>query len=731
MRLISRFLHLLRRGGIYIAAVLILLGSWYYARRWARPNFPPQKAWEEQASRVRILRDEWGIPHVFGKSDADTAFGLAYAHAEDDFPLIQGGMIAARGQLSVLLLGKTAIINDYYVRLFRIREETAERYEAVDPAMRRVLQAYADGLNYYAALHPDEADTRFFPVTGADVLGGFIHKLPLFVGLDKAMGAVSENNFAIGDKLDRPAIPDSEDKPTALAYSLVGSNTQAVSRNKSTDGITRLNVNSHQPWEGPVAWYEAHLVSEEGWNMTGGTFPGAPFILHGHNDHLGWAHTVNHPDLLDVYKLEMHPDGSLKYKWDGEWKDMEVTEASIPIDTGFFFFRFKREILRAMPGPVLRTPFGFYAFRVAGFERLYRGPEQWYRMNKARNLAEWKDAMRVQGLPLFNTVYADKTNILYVYNGNLPMRDPSFSWRTVLPGNTSRALWHDYLPFDKLPMVENPPSGFVQNCNSTPFQATIGPGNPDPARYAKAFGIDTRQTNRAVRSLELFGKPGKLSRDDFLLYKWDRQYVKGTPIYRHAIDPVLRSFHPENDDEKKALEMLRNYDGSAEEWSTTAALAILTYREIWAEADLEKLGTYSDPLVKFREAVRYLKKNYGRIDVPLGEVQRLRRGSVDLPVGGGPDVMSAVHAEEKDGHLIGAAGDSYVLFVEFAPEGTQSWSIHQYGNVNRPGSRHYADQAELFVHRNLKKALRTEREIRQRLEAEYHPGREKTGAKNK
>ncbi len=729
MRITLRLFQFFKRVGIYIAAVILLLGFWYTARRLARPAFAAEKAWVEQASRVRILRDEWGIPHVFGSSDADTAFGLAYAHAEDDFPFIQGGMVAARGQLSTLMLGKTAIINDYYVRLFQIREETAARYQSVDPAVRRVLEGYAAGINYYAALHPGEADLRYFPVTGADVLGGFIHKLPLFVGLDKAMGDVSEKNYAVGDKLDRSAIPDTEDKPTAMHFALVGSNAHAVARTKSTDGITRLNVNSHQPWEGPVAWYEAHLVSEEGWNMTGGTFPGAPFILHGHNEHLGWAHTVNHPDLVDVYKLEMHPDGSLKYKWDGAWKELQVSEASIPIDTGFFYFRFTKEILQSVHGPVLRTPFGFYAFRVAGFERLYRGPGQWFQMNKARNLAEWKDAMRAQGLPLFNTVYADRTNIHYVYNGNLPLRDPSFSWRTVLPGNTSRALWNDYLPYDKLPMVENPPSGFIQNCNSTPFFATRGPGNPDPSRYAKSFGIDVRQTNRAVRSLELFGRPGRISRDDFLLYKWDRQYAKGTPIYRHAIDPILRSFQPQNDDEKKALEMLRAYDGSAEEWSTTAALAILTYREIWKEADLDKLGTYSDPIVKFREAVRYLKKNYGRIDVPLGDVQRLRRGRVDLPVGGGPDVLSAVHATEEGGHLVGAAGDSYVLFVEFAPEGVQSWSVHQYGNVNRATSRHYADQAPLFVRRNLKKALRTEKEIRQRLESEYHPGGEKTASK--
>jgi acyl-homoserine-lactone acylase len=349
--------------------------------------------------------------------------------------------------------------------------------------------------------------------------------------------------------------------------------------------------------------------------------------------------------------------------------------------------------------------------------------EQWYKMGKARNFAEWKKAMRIQGIPMFNTVYADHRNIFYVFNALIPRRKPGFEYSQYLPGDRSDLIWHRYLPFDALPSVTNPPSGFVQNCNSSPFRTTTGAGNPEREGFAADAGIHTRMTNRSLRSLELLSKPGKISRSQFLEMKWDRAYTRQSPIYTEAIDPVLL-MTPKDEEERQAIDLLRKWDGRTDETSRAAMLAILTWLPVWFD---KEVGTGRDtPRVQdtFRDAIRELKSAHGRIDPELGEAQKLVRGDLRLPIGGGPDIMNAVYTV-KDGKLRrGWAGDSYVLVVEFSKTATVSSSIHQFGNSSRPQSPHYADQAPLFVKRMLRPSLRTKSAIEERLESRYRPGEE-------
>ncbi len=488
-------------------------------------------------------------------------------------------------------------------------------------------------------------------------------------------------------------------------------------------GSRALAVNSHQPWEGPVAWYEVQIVSGEGWNMTGGTFPGAPFLLVGHNEHLGWAHTVNTPDEIDVYEIVGDPSRPHAYRFDGASRDLEVRDAALQVDLGYFTLTIHRKILASVQGPVLETKHGLYAVRFAGIGEGIRAVEQWFRMNKARSFAEWKQAMRLQGIPMFNTAYADRTNIYYVYNALLPRRTPGFDYRNVLPGDRSDVVFHDYLPFDALPQVENPPAGFVLTCNSSPFQATAGPGNPDPAAYPADMGIERGLSNRARRSLALLGGAAPISGRDFREMKFDRTYDRQSTMFTLVVDPLLASFAPKTPDEAKALEQLREWDGVADERSPGATVAILTYKAIDPDMRSEGDPSFSDPADALRDTVRWLLAARGRVDVPLGDVQRLVRGSVDLPLGGGPDVMNAAYARREKKRLVGVQGDSYVLLVDFADGGPHSRSIHQYGAATlRPDSPHYADQAPLFVKRELKPAWRTLEEIRANLEREYRPG---------
>lgn len=752
-----------RTAGVLAALVLAALTA-TAMRRILRPPAPAAtEAQLERAARVEIVRDEWGVPHIHGQSNADAAFGLAFAHAEDDYALIEAALIAARGELARSVLSEGALINDFYVRLFRVREQVATGYERLSPDVREVLEAYADGLNYYVSLHPEEADTRFYPVRGSDVAAGFVHKIPLFQAVHRPLKAIlgGEKELKAGDRIQRPfdntgvADPRKTNEADRGAarnarpgagtapfpdYRMIASNAHAVGRRRSADGVIRLNVNSHQPWEGPVAWYEAHIRSDEGWNMIGGTFPGAPMIFHGHNENLGWAHTVNAPDMWDVFELEMHPEEPYRYRFGDRWLELEVREDSIAVDLGPFVWNESREFYTSVYGPTLKTEAGkFFSIRSVGREDLILAVEQWYRMNLAANFAEWREAMRMNAIPMFHTVYADRTNIHYVYNAKIPVRSEKYDWHTVVPGNTPETLWTEYLAYDRLPSVTNPPADYIQNCNSDPFYTTDGAGNPRRSDFSTTAGIEARMTNRALRSHELFGGDESITREEFLRYKWDRSYTRGGSIYAEAILPVLDAFGfpgdvdsetpaaselalPTNRFEREALMLMRDWNGATDETNAAATVAILTFRPIFQAIVLDRSLDTPDPVESFRSAVSFLVKNYGRVAVPLGEVQRLRRGAVDLPIGGGPDILNATHAKVENGRLIGWAGDSYILLVEFYPDGPRGSALHQYGNVNRPDSPHYADQAALFTRRTLRRSLFNELDIRERTARVYRPG---------
>ncbi|MCX5772025.1 MAG: penicillin acylase family protein, partial [Candidatus Hydrogenedentes bacterium] len=444
--------------GVVVASVLVVAAVWTASCATRDTLIPPPGTYD-----VRILRDTWGVPHIFGKTDADCAYGLAYAHAEDDYATIIEALRGARGKMAAVK-GKDLAPQDFAVGLLRVREIVAEKYQTdLSPEARALCDAYAAGLNHYAALHPKEKDGRgLLPFTGQDVVAGFVLKAPMFFGLD------SKVKELFGEERRRPVSEKNTSTASVLTNGLpIGSNAFAVSPLRSSDGQTFLNINSHQPWEGVVAWYEAHLHSEQGLDIVGGTFPGAPVILVGHNRHLGWAHTVNNADLADIYVLDINPDNPNQYKFDGQWRDLEVRKVPITVKIwGPIRWTVKREALWSVYGPTVRQPHGTYSIRYSSQGDI-RQVEQWYRMGKSTNLEEWQAAMRMGSIGSFNCVYADeKGNIYYLFNALLPLRNEAYDWEQYLPGNTSETLWTQYAPLDKLPQVLNPPSGFIQSCNS-------------------------------------------------------------------------------------------------------------------------------------------------------------------------------------------------------------------------------------------------------------------------
>ncbi len=692
---------LLKGGGL----LTLLLGLFSLV---SPGRFDFQRPDASQRYDVRILRDSWGVPHVFGVTDADAAYGLAYAHAEDDFQTIQKHILAARGELAAAL-GPQATANDYLVALLQSRQNIAARYETdLSLETRLVCEGYAAGLNHFAALYPDAILYDMFPVAGEDIAAGFVNKIPSFFGLHKAVAD----------------LPQWKQVMSATGPER-GSNAFAISPLRGENGQTFLAINSHQPWDGADAWYEAHVHSEAGWDMVGGVFPGIPMILQGHNRNLGWAFSVNHPDLVDVYQLEMNPDNEMQYRFDGQWYDLtaEVVRLKVGI-LGPFSKVVDRDVLRSVHGPALKTEHGTYAIRYSGMDEI-RHAEQWFRMNKAQTFSEFYSAMAIQAIPNSNVVYADRTgNIFYLYNAKLPVRNSVYDWSRPVPGSTSGTLWHEFLPFAELPQVLNPRSGFVLNCNSSAFQVTAGPENAVQWSYPANFGIDADLNNRARRLLKLLSHDRSISEAEFHAYKYDMVYDPQSTMARY-VARLLQMSPPADSLTREALQRLHSWDLSAGEDNTGAALAVLTFQPF-----LEQEIRHADDEMILEALVRAamkLQSEYGRIDVPWHEVNRLRHGGLDLGLGGGPGLLHTINGRLlQDGRLKAYAGDSYILMVSWDAGGNvHSQSIHQYGSAPaRPGSPHFSDQSILFSQRKLKPVWMDELDIRENLQKEYRPGEE-------
>ena len=682
------------------------------------PPDPAALIAKAQQYDVHIKRDTFGVPHVIGRRDVDVAFGFGFAHAQDDFATIQQVALAVRGQLAATE-GQKAAVTDYLVHLFRVWETVNARYEIdLPPDVRHVMEAYADGVNYFAALHPSQTMRGALPLTGKDVVAGFVFKLPFFYGLDKVLLKLTEPEGGKGiSKGGKDAFLVTHD---ALP---VGSNAVAVGPRRSADGATRLLVNSHQPYSGPVAWYEAVLDSGEGWHVAGGFFPGSPFMLHGHNEHLGWANTVNEPDLVDIYRLTTNPANQNQYWLDGQWRDFEKSDAKIRVKIwGPLVWPAHREVLYAVQGPVLKTERGVFAIRYAGMNEM-RQPLEYYRLNKAGTLADWRAAMALQALPSLNFVYADeKGNIGYVYNGLFPVRQEGTDWKGTLPGDRSDMIWHAYLPFDKVPQLWNPPSGFVFNSNNTPFHSTAPADDLKPQDFSPTLGIQTNMTNRAWRALETYGADPRITAASFHAYKYDLSYSARSDLAQIVAD--ICAIDPGKDaDLQQAQEILKRWDRETEVANRSAALAVLMGEPVLVA---KEQGTSPPrPIDTLREAIQSLKTHFGRLDPEWGEVNRLRRGTVDLAIDGGPDTYRAVYGDKQlDGTLTAMAGDTLIMFVSWDKSGRlTSESIHQFGSATMDkSSLHYADQSALFVAMKTKSVLFTRAQLAGHVEIDYRPG---------
>lgn len=700
---------------VLVLVIVVALASWepIFAEQPGSPP-PPHKYTAD------ISRDEFGVPHIHGKTDPDVAFGVAYAHAEDDFSTLQDVVAMTRGRYGAIA-GQDGAGVDFAYHFIGARETAHRHYGELPADVRAVLDGYASGLNRYAEQHAGEIKLgRLFPVNGEDIAAGFALRQPFFFGLDRVLGPLAKGEPQLpehGSSLTGAAptnltkgggdqmVPDPA-MPLPLPMGSVaessGSNAFAVTPQRAGDGVTRLISNSHQPYHGGVAWYELEIDSDSGWHFAGATFPGSPYPFLGHNENLGWTNTVNRPDLIDLYKLDANADAT-QYKLDGKWVQLEKQRVWLPVRFGPLVLPIPRTVWRAAQGPAMVTPSGVYALRYAGIDSI-ESLEQYYRITKAQDFAQWQKAMALQGIPATNFIYADKAgNIADWYNAAIPDRKAGPDWRHAVSGSDSNLIWKGPIPFASYPHLINPASGFLFNSNNTPLVAA-GPGSElNPATIPAIWGVETDMTNRARRAVKLLSEPGPITRDRLYGIKFDTGYEREGYV-AYMLDGITKLDLRGEPSLQKAQALLATWDLKADGKGKADALAVMVLEEAMSAS--YGLRPMPDPKTELAKAAAHLTKYFGRIDPPLGEVIRIRQGKVDLPDDGGGDTLRAATAwnVDSDGRLSVKHGDSFVMWIEWGKDGVvHSQSIQPYGAATtRPNDPHYADQAALFVKHQFK-----------------------------
>ena len=637
--------------------------------------------------KAEIKRDIWGVPHVYGETDADAAFGLAYAHAEDDFKNIAENMYLYRAQMG-LRDGISGAVQDYLIKVLKIRENIDENYLIdLDENVRKVIEAYAAGINYWMIKNPENEYSHFFPVTEKDIVAGFAIQNLFFSGVVSSI-----------EKLQREA--EIKEEYTSLYRNqqfVTGSNVLAVNSNKTEDKSTRIIINSHQPLEGPLAWYEAHIKSDEGWNMMGGLFPGSPFIFVGFNENIAWGFTVNKPDLSDSYELTINPNNEDQYLLDGEWKDFTKETIKLPVKIfGPIKWTVERDAKYSQHGPVLEVGDKSYALRFSGMKDI-KQVNQWYAMNKSQSIADWISAMKKRSIVSFNGVFADKEgNIFFLHNSSSPLRKEGLDWSNTIDGTRSDLIWNDYVEFEKIPQIKNPSSGWLASTNQDPFKVTNEMDNLSAKDFSPTLGLQTRMTNRAYRSIELFDSYSSISEQDFDDIKFDNKYSVQSRSYKYISKIFEIDF--ETDELNYAKNVLREWDLSTNFDNTSAALGVCVLSNEWISEQGQRIP--QDPEISFRDCVIELNGTYGKVDPKWSERNFIVRGQKKISVQGGPDVLRAIYGRnDNEGDLKAAGGDGLYIHVSWDKDKKQqSKSIHQYGSATQDNtSIHFDDQMNLYV----------------------------------
>jgi acyl-homoserine lactone acylase PvdQ len=693
--------------------------------------------WKSVAQSVTVHRDPFGVPHIHGPTDQSVIFGYGYCQAEDYFWQVEENLLRAAGRAAEAN-GKISLDSDLLTHNFGIPSQCRARFGELPAIEQMICTAFAEGINFYLQTHPE---TKPRLLTKVEPWVVYAHRLQ--VGLDWMFG--------------KAHVSKKENKDY-IAASRVASNGWAIAPGRTANGSTMLFINPHQPWFGPGSWYEGHLKSDEGWNFSGASFFANPFPSLGHNEHLGWGHTANNPDVADAYRLTFDdPADKLRYRHGDGYRTARKRTEIVKVKTDGGIEEHTYEFLDTHLGPVVdkEDDTHFVAVRIANLDRLDVFSQS-HRMTKAKNWDEWSSALGEMQLSMFNCIYADRAgNIAYIYNGAIPRRDPSFAWDKVVDGTDPKTEWQGYHSLAELPLCVNPPSGYVQNCNQSPF-VTTDDGNPIPQNFPNYMVGDRNvETRRAQRSRSILREMKDVTFDQWCAAGVDTK-AYWPMIMMPGIEKAFAQLEKEDPTLAQELapyvEHLLGWDFDADLDSTEATLCLAWYMELYAMGDPgadtsmqpKYMASTKAQLEALKPAVGKLKLLYGDWKVPWGRVARLQRiadvrdqsdlvaqfskDKPHLPSPGMPGQMGTIFntyymlPTPQRREMFGIAGHSYVACIEFGKDRVRARSIVTFGQSGDPKSPHFFDQAELYSKRQYKEAWFDWDDIVKNTKAKYHPG---------
>ncbi|WP_264554094.1 penicillin acylase family protein [Flavobacterium sp. N2038] len=698
---------------------------------------------EETAQKVTIIRDNWGIPHVYGKTDAAAVFGLMYAQCEDDFKRVEMNYIEKLGRLSEIK-GQSFLYNDLEIKLLIDINEAKTDYKNAAPWLRKLLDSYADGINFYLYKHPE-----IKPL----LLTHFEPWFPL-LWTDGSIGAISTADLSVGEL---KAFYSGNNEKTAYVEReknvQTGSNGFAFGPSKTDSGNAILYINPH------TTFYfrpEVQISSEEGLNAYGAVTWGQFFIYQGFNENCGWMHTSSNVDVADMYaeKIVAKKD-KLFYEYDK--KLIPVIEKEIIIkylENGKLVPK-KFKTYFTNNGPIMAKRDGKWISLKSNNRSMNSLIQSWVR-TKSKSFEEYKKAMDLKANTSNNTVYADsKGNIAYWHGNFIPIRDKNLNWSKVVDGSISATQWKGLHEVDETVHLYNPVNGWLQNCNSTPYTAA-GANSPKKEDYP-AYMAPDGENFRGINAVRIFSQDKKYTLDKVITDGYDSKLSifeilipALTEIFEKNIKPTDTAYS----ELAEPISALKNWDYYAKENSIATTLAIeWAYKldpiiqkayinegepdQVQNTRKFAKNATAEQLIPQLQQAVKELKAKWGTWQVTWGEINRFQRSNGDinlkyddskpsLPIAYGPGSWGSLPSfkssyQNGTKKRYGYNGNSFVCAVEFGKK-IKAKSLLAGGNSGDPNSKHFNDQSEMYQKGQFKEVLFYKEDVIKNAEKTYHPG---------
>lgn len=721
---------------LFILSLLILASC--------SPNeLTEQERWKKHAENTEIIRDDFGVPHIYGKTDADAVFGLLYAQAEDDFNRVERNYIWAIGRLAEVE-GEKSLYSDLRARLYMTEDEAKENFENSPEWLQKLCIAFADGLNYYLAKNPEvkpKLITHFKPwmtmyfsegSIGGDIERVSTRKIKDFYDKDNKIAMV--NNGLIRLKDDEPR----------------GSNGFAIAGSKTKSGKAMLLINPHTSF---FFRGEVHMVSEEGLNAYGAVTWGQFFVYQGFNEKTGWMHTSTGTDIIDEFEETVVKNGAkTSYKYGDEIRPMDSIKVNLKYKSGNGFKEKSFMTYRTHHGPITHANGDKWVTTGLMWSPI-KALEQSFTRTKKSNHKEFYEMMDIRTNSSNNTVYADADGTIAYYHGNfIPKRDVAFDYTKPVDGSNPKTDWQGLHALEDNIMVLNPPNGWIQNCNSTPFTSALeySPKKEEYPAYMHSFP----ENYRGIHAIPLLTKATDLTLDSLIDLAYD-PYLPGAEVLITGLLEAAKLAPVKTKEAREAIELLKNWDFKVSESSVGMTLAqfyINTYYRsrnipnMVGNKRISRLGRFeymsktaspAERLGVFQQSLDQLTEDFGSWKTAWGEFNRYQRNDGEiqqnfndakpsLPVGMASSSWGALASfgtrfGKDTKRQYGTSGNSFVAVVEFGDKVTAKSMLAggQSGDVNSP---HFSDQSQRYADKQFKEVAFYREDVLKRAKSTYHPG---------